>query len=124
MLNGYFCLQQTRLCSYLFIFYHFYCHRELNCMKGSFKSPQICSLQAAASFFKNSFYPLPSSSWAESAILLVVDLTLGPSQGHFFSRCMVMFFTASMVSVQVGLMSTSGSKNPKCPVSRSSKANV
>lgn len=51
-------------------------------------------------------------------------LDLGPSQGHFLSRCIVMFFTASMVSVQVGWISISGSKNPKCPVSRSSKANV
>lgn len=55
---------------------------------------------------------------------MAVDLSLGLSQGHFFSRCIVIFFTASIVSVQVGLMSISGSKNPKCPVSRSSKANA
>lgn len=61
---------------------------------------------------------------AQNQLFLVIDLPLGVSQGHFFGRCIVIFFTASMVSVQVGLMSVSGSKKPKCPVSRSSKANV
>lgn len=46
---------------YLKIFNPFYCRRKLNCMRGSFKSPQRCSLQAAASLLKNSFIHCPAA---------------------------------------------------------------